>query len=412
MIRSMYTAVAGLRSHQTMMDVVGDNIANVNTSGFKKSQVVFADMLSQTLNGAGAPTQQLGGTNPAQIGLGVKVASIAKNFGQGALQRTGRDLDMSIEGDGFFVLRSAGEEHFTRAGSFFLDADGRLTTSSGGLVQGWQADAEGVIDNTEPVTGLKIAVGEQITPIPTSEVTLGGNLSSDAPIGESSFAGLDVFDLQGNPIAVNLTFEKTAPNEWTITGTYGDNGDALPLTDNVLTFGNDGELIGPADFSINIAAGAIPNAGAVEMFVAGKGARRFTQFGGSTAINAINQNGSSTGTLQSVSVGQDGVIVGAYSNGQVRPIAQVALATFSNAEGLERVAGSAFRASINSGLAQVGSAGSGGRGLMAPGVLEMSNVDLAEEFTQLIRAQRGFQANSRVVTSSDELLQEIVNLKR
>ncbi len=412
MIRSMYTAVAGLRAHQTMMDVVGDNIANVNTAGFKKNQVVFADMLSQTLNGAGAPRENLGGTNPAQVGLGVKVSSVAKNFGQGALQRTGRDLDMSIEGDGFFVLQFAGEQHFTRAGSFFLDADGRLTTSDGGLVQGWQADAQGVVDPSETTKGIKVAVGDQITPVPTSEVSLGGNLSSEAPIGTEAFAGLDVFDLQGNPIAASLTFTKTAINEWTVSGTYGDNGDVLALTDNILTFGVDGELIGPADFSIDFAAGAVPNAGAVEMFISGTGARRFTQFGGSTSINAINQNGSATGTLQSVSVGQDGTVVGAYSNGQVRPIAQVALATFSNAEGLERVGGSAFRSSINSGLAQIGLAGSGGRGLMAPGTLEMSNVDLAEEFTQLIRAQRGFQANSRVVTASDELLQEIVNLKR
>lgn len=412
MIRSMYTAVAGLRSHQTMMDVVGDNIANVNTAGFKKNQVVFSDMLSQTLNGAGAPTEGLGGTNPAQIGLGVKVAAIAKNFSQGALQRTGRDLDMSIEGDGFFVMEFAGETHYTRAGAFFLDADGRLTSPNGGLVQGWQADSTGVIDTTATVEGLKIPVGAQITPTPTSEISLGGNLSSDAQIGETAFAGLDVFDLQGNPIAVSLTFEKTNTNEWTITGTYGDNGDVLALTDNVLSFGVDGELTGPADFNVNIAAGAIPNAGAVDMTIGGVGERRFTQFGGSTAIAAINQNGSSTGTLQSVTVGQDGVLVGAYSNGQVRPIAQVALATFSNAEGLERVSGSSFRNSTNSGLAQVGTVGSGGRGLMAAGVLEMSNVDLAEEFTQLIRAQRGFQANSRVVTASDELLQEIVNLKR
>ncbi len=412
MIRSMYTAVAGLRIHQTMMDVVGDNIANVNTAGFKKSQVVFSDMLSQTLNGAGAPTEQLGGTNPAQVGLGVKIASIAKNFTQGALQRTGRDLDMAIEGDGFYVLQFAGEQHFTRSGAFFLDAEGRLTTSNGGLVQGWQADGAGVIDTTATIEGLRIPVGAQITPTPTSEVSLGGNLSSDAPLGATSFAGLDVFDLKGTPIAVSLTFTKTAVDEWTITGTYGDAADTLALTDNVLTFGSDGELVAPVDFSVNIAAGAIPNAGAVEMLIGGNGARRFTQFGGSTAINAINQNGSATGNLQSVSVGQDGVLVGAYSNGQVRPIAQIALATFANTEGLERVSGSAFRASTNSGLAQVGTVGSGGRGLMAAGVLEMSNVDLAEEFTQLIRAQRGFQANSRVVTASDELLQEIVNLKR
>lgn len=412
MIRSMYTGVAGLRSHQTMMDVVGDNIANVNTAGFKKSQVVFSDMLTQTLNGAGAPTEQIGGTNPSQIGLGVKIAAVAKNFSQGALQLTGRDLDMSIEGDGFFALEFAGEQHFTRAGAFFLDAEGRLVTSNGGLVQGWQADGEGEIDTTRTTDGIKVPVGAQITPKATSEISFGGNLSADAGIGSTSFAGLDVFDLQGNPIPLSLTYTKTAANEWTVSATHGDAGDPVALTDNVLTFGPDGELTGPVDFTVNIAAGEIPETTAIEIVIGGDGQRRFTQFGGATAINAINQNGSATGTLQSVSVGQDGVLVGAYSNGQVRPIAQIALATFANVEGLERVSGSAFRASTNSGLAQVGTVGTGGRGLMAAGVLEMSNVDLAEEFTQLIRAQRGFQANSRLVTASDELLQEIVNLKR
>lgn len=412
MIRSMYTAVSGLRSHQTMMDVVGDNIANVNTAGFKKNQVVFADLLSQTAKGASSPTEGLGGTNPAQVGLGVRVASIAKNLSQGPLQQTGRDLDMSIEGDGFFVLEYAGERTYTRAGAFFLDSEGSMTSSDGGLVQGWQADGSGEIDTTASVGSLKIPVGAQIAPTPTSYVSLGGNLSAGSEIGDTTYAGLDIYDLKGNAIAVSLNIEKTDDDEWTITGTYGDDAEPLDLVDNILTFGPDGELVTPADLSINIEAGAIPNGGDVEMVIGGTGERRFTQFGGSTSINAINQNGSATGSLQSISVGQDGIVSGSYSNGKVLPIAQIALATFSNAEGLDRVSGSSFRASTNSGLAQIGTVGSGGRGLMASGKLEMSNVDLAEEFTQLIRAQRGFQANSRVVTASDELLQEIVNLKR
>lgn len=412
MIRSMYAAVSGLRSHQTMMDVVGNNIANVNTSGFKKSQTIFQDVLSQTINGAGAPTEGLGGTNPAQVGLGTSVAAVAQNMAQGSLQTTGRDLDMAIEGDGFFMIDVSGEQLYTRAGAFFIEADGRLVASNGGLVQGWPADQNGVINSASTPGSVRIWTGNQITPVATSEVNFGGNLPGNAEIGDVEFGGLNVFDAQGNAIALDLTFTKTAEDQWSVGATYGDAATPITLTDNVIQFDVNGEVTAPADFSVNIAAGQIPDVGDVSLTIGGAEERRVTQFGGASSVTATYQNGSATGSLQSVSVGRDGVIVGVYSNGLVQPIAQIAVAAFANPEGLERVSGSNWRSSTNSGLAQVGTVGTGGRGLMAPGTLEMSNVDLAEEFTTLIRSQRGFQANSRVVTTSDELLQEIVNLKR
>ncbi len=412
MIRSMYAAVSGLRSHQTMMDVVGNNIANVNTIGFKRSQVLFADVLSQQSVGAGAPTAALGGTNPAQVGLGVSVAAIAQNLAQGSLQVTGRDLDIAIQGDGFFMIDQSGEDMFTRAGAFFLDADGRLVTNDGGLVKGWSADTTGVIDGGTAPGIVRVPIGDQNPPIVTSDVKFGGNLSADAAIGDQFFGGLSVFDLQGNPIDLDLTFEKTAANEWTVSATYGSAETAIALSDNVLSFGPNGELTAPTDFDVNVAAGQIPGVGAVTFTVGGQGERRITQFGGGSSVSAITQNGAAAGMLQSIRVGTDGIVVGSYSNGLVKPIAQIALANFSNPEGLERVTGSNWRVTSNSGLPQVGATSTGGRGSIAAGTLEMSNVDLAEEFTALIRSQRGFQANSRVVTSSDELLQEIVNLKR
>lgn len=412
MIRSMYAAVSGLRSHQTMMDVVGNNIANVNTTGFKKSEVLFKDVLSQMMSGASAPTSVLGGTNPAQVGLGVSVANIAQNLGQGSLQVTNRDLDLAIQGDGFFVVDKGGEQMFTRAGSFSLDSTGRLVNSEGALVQGWSADAAGVIDGGVLPGAVRIPVGNQNPPVVTSDVKFGGNLSAEAPTGEKFFTGLSVFDSQGNPVNLDLTFEKTNPNEWTVTATSGANAAPITLTDNVLTFGANGELTAPADLNINMAAGQIPGVGDVTFTIGGNGERRITQYGGSSSVSAITQNGSAAGMLQSLRVGTDGVVVGSYSNGLVKPIARIALANFSNPEGLERVTGSNWRVTPNSGIPQIGSSGTGGRGSVAAGTLEMSNVDLAEEFTALIRAQRGFQANSRVVTSSDELLQEIVNLKR
>lgn len=413
MIRSMYAAVTGLRSHQTMMDVVGNNIANVNTHGFKKSQALFREVLSQTVTGSRAPGEAIGGTNPAQIGLGTSVGAISQNMEQGALQRTGRTLDIAIEGDGFFVTEFAGERLYTRAGSFYVDAEGRLVTTDGALIQGWQADATGSVDPSLNPTDMRIPIGRNIEPAATTRVQLGGNLPADALVGDDVVLNVTVYDQQGLPIDVQLTLTKTAANEWTATGAYGDPLTAFALTDNVMTFDATGELVTPADFNLNIAAGVLPNAAAIELTVGGADvSTRITEYGGLASTAVILQNGSATGSLQSLSVGADGVITGSYSNGQLKPIGQIALANFANPEGMERVTGSNWRETANSGLAQVGEAGTGGRGTMASTTLEMSNVDLAEEFTALIRAQRGFQANSRMVTASDEMLQEVVNMKR
>lgn len=412
MIRSMYAAVSGLRSHQTMMDVVGNNIANVNTNGFKKSNVIFQDILSQTRSGAGAPTEELGGTNPAQIGLGVQLSNIAQNFLQGALQTTGRDLDVSIQGDGFFNLEQDGVQLYGRTGSFMVDANGNLVAGSGGFVQGWQADENGVIDNTGAGERLRIPVGEQVAPVTTSNINLGGNLPAESVVGDTHFTSLDVYDGQGSTVDLAITFTKTGTDEWTASAVYGDASTPIALTDNVMQFNGVGRLVTPADAAFDIAAGQIPGLGAVVVTVGGDNAGEVTQLSALGSIAAITQDGSATGQLSGLTVGEDGVITGTYSNGQVKPLAQIGIAAFANPEGLERVSGTMFRASVNSGLAQLGSASSGGRGMIAPGTLEMSNVDLAEEFTNLIRTQRGFQANSRVITTSDEMLQEIVNLKR
>lgn len=412
MIRSMYAAVSGLRSHQTMMDVVGNNIANVNTNGFKKSNVIFQDILSQTLNGSSAPTESLGGTNAAQIGLGVQIGNISQNFSQGALQSTGRDLDLSIQGDGFFNLEQDGVQLYGRSGSFYVDANGSLVGGGGGYVQGWTASPTGVVDNSGPGGRIRIPAGEQVAPVITSEVNLGGNLPAESVVGAQSFTSLDVYDGQGTRVELSVTFTKTAVNEWTVSATYGDAATAVPLSDNVLTFDGTGRIVTPADFGANISAGAIPGLGDIELTLAGDNPGEITQLAALGSIAAITQDGSATGQLSGLTVGEDGIITGSYSNGQVKAIAQVAIASFANPEGLERVTGTMFKTSVNSGLAQLGAAASGGRGVIAPGTLEMSNVDLAEEFTNLIRTQRGFQANSRVITTSDEMLQEIVNLKR
>jgi flagellar hook protein FlgE len=413
MIRSMFSAISGLRTHLTMLDVVGNNIANVNTSGFKGSSVVFQDLLSQTIQGAGAgaPGANIGGTNPSQVGLGVTVGRVSTNFSQGALQQTNRDMDFAIRGDGFFTVKSAGEELFTRAGSLSLDAQGRLVTGTGGIVQGWAADALGNIDTNQPISSISVPVGDLIPPTPTSDVTLNGNLPTGDAVGSSYTTSVEVYDSQGQPILAAFTFTKSATNQWTVTGEYGDPATAFTMTDSVLTFDANGDLSVPADSNMNVAAGQIPGVPAFTVSLASSGGR-VSQYGELATVSVTAQNGSTAGSLQGISVSQEGVLVGSYSNGRNRAIAQFAVSIFANPEGLEKIGDSNFRTTVNSGVAQLNTAGVGGRGLISSGTLEMSNVDLASEFTNLIVAQRGFQANSRVVTASDELLADIVNLKR
>jgi len=422
MLRSMYAAISGLRNHQTMMDVVGNNIANINTTGFKSSSTVFTEVLSQTIRGAGAASNQAGGSNPSQIGLGSRVAAITSSFSQGALQRTNRSTDFAIQGDGFFSIDQGGERMYTRAGSFSVDSLGRLVTQDGGLVLGWQAQNDTIPTNS-PIGPITIPVGDLIPPVRTSVINLGGNLPSDASIGTSIVTGVDVYDAQGAPTDLRFEFTKTATDEWTVVARYLDSAGTLQptppaagqaLAGGVLTFGPTGLLTsgGP----LTVPAGFMPSFPTetieVDLGVAGQ-PNQLSQYGRISSVAINDQDGQSAGSLNGFTVGQDGVLVGSYTNGRTRRIGQLALTTFANPEGLEKAGGSTnYRATVNSGLPQTGVAGQAGRGFISGGALEMSNVDLAQEFTSLIVAQRGFQANSRVVSTSDEMLQEVVNLKR
>ncbi|HVW34219.1 MAG TPA: flagellar hook protein FlgE [Acidimicrobiia bacterium] len=450
MLRSMFSGVSGLRSHQTMMDVIGNNIANVNTVGYKAGSVVFQDLLSQTIRGAGVPGAGLdgaGGTNPAQVGLGVTVAGISNNFTQGASQLTGRATDLSIQGDGFFVVRDNSQQLYTRAGSLNFDALGRLTTADGSILQGWTADANGVINANAAVGDLSMPLGQSTAPQVTTTIRLGGNLPADAAVGTSIVTSLTVYDKQGTPIDAKFTFTKSAADTWDVTATMPDTEALIPPNTTMpdVTIGSatikwdptanppafstlDNTQVPPAyvpgltlDLTpgspTSTVAGATPTtgswAGTITVdFGATADPTALRQFAGQSSVAALSQDGSALGTLQSFTIGQDGVVTGVFSNGRTRAIGQIALAGFSNASGLEKTGNSLYRASVNSGLPQIGQAGSGGRGTLSGSTLEMSNVDLAQEFTNLIIAQRGFQANSRVITASDELLQDLVNLKR
>jgi len=401
MLRSLFSGISGLRAHQTMLDVTGNNIANVNTAGFKSSQVQFQDTLSQVLTNAGAAQPGVGGTNPAQVGLGVKVAGITTNFQQGASQLTNRQTDMMISGDGFFVVEKGGEQLYSRAGAFSFDALGQLVTPDGGMVQGWAADGVGIIDLNSPLTALRLPVSTLMGAEATNSATFEGNLPYDAAAGITLNRQVDVFDGTGAPHSMNLGFTRTAAG-WSVTGTVA--GTTSTQTGTV-TFKTDGTLNA-------IAFAALPPDTTVGTKAITVDLTKLTSFAGLETVAAADQNGRAAGGLQSFAINSDGTLLGSFSNGLKQAIGRVAIGNFGNPSGLEKSGSSLYRPTVNSGDAQVGAAGSGGRGSLSGGSLEMSNVDLSAEFTNLIVAQRGFQANSRVITTSDEVLQELVNLKR
>lgn len=408
MMRSMYAAITGMRSHQTYLDVVGNNISNVNTTGFKASRVTFEDLLSQTLRGAGV-NADTGGTNPAQVGLGVKVSAISRVHTQGALQATGVTTDLAILGDGFFALRTPTEVLYSRAGAFNLDAQGRIVDGNGNVLQGWMADNTGAVDPNQPIQDLVVPVGGALVPNPTSTVLLGGLIPADAAVGYVVTRAADVYDDQGVAVPLTFSWTKTAANTWQLD--IDDPGGTISST-SVSFNPTTGE---PTPGSVTIPAasfttGTWTNPVVVD-FAVGDPAG-VLQFAGGETFTVRDQDGYSAGVLTGFSISPAGTINGTYSNGRTLTIGQVALVNFNNPVGLESVGQNLLRVTVNSGLPQVGLPNTGGRGALTPGAVEMSNVDLATEFTNLITAQRGFQANTRVVTSSDELLAEIVNLKR
>jgi len=391
MLRSLFSGISGLRAHQTMLDVTGNNIANVNTSGFKASQAQFQDTLSQVLTNAGGAQAGVGGTNPAQVGLGVRTAGVSTNFQQGAAQLTNKSTDMMISGDGFFVVSKGGEQLYSRAGAFSFDSTGQLVTTDGGLVQGWAADATGVIDPNGALTDLRLPIATLMGAAATANASFEGNLPIDVATGTVLNRSIEVYNAAGTVSALDLAFTRTAAG-WSISAAIGATN-----TTSTMTFNADG----------TIATGGTFTVGAVDVDLS-----TLTGFAGLSTVAGLEQDGRSAGTLQSFTINSDGTLLGSFSNGLKQAVGRVALAAFTNPSGLEKAGNSAYRTSVNSGDPQVGTAGSSGRGSLTGGALEMSNVDLSAEFTNLIIAQRGFQANSRVITTSDEVLQELVNLKR
>jgi flagellar hook protein FlgE len=412
MLRSMYSGISGMKNFQTKLDVIGNNIANVNTYGFKKGRATFQDLMNQTVSGASRATENRGGQNAMQVGLGSTLSTIDTIQTQGSVQTTGRALDVAVSGDGFFVVRQGNNDLYTRAGNFYLDSNGSLVTGQGSLVQGYPVDASGKVDRST-VADITLDTDTMMPPQATTNVSFDGNFQvglTDAE--EPVIIQFKAKDSLGQDLPFSVEFENNENNKWNYEVKYlGDNPNDVSFdggNTGTVAFLKDGKFdpastIGVLDLTLD--NNAEPNQQVTLDF------SNLTQFDSPTSAGVDTVNGNAEGALESFNIGSSGEVNGVFSNGEVRVLSQLVLATFSNAEGLTKAGNNLFQASNNSGLPNVGTAGEG-RGSLLAGSLEMSNVDLSEEFTEMITAQRGFQANTRIITTSDEILQELVNLKR
>ena len=463
MMRSLYSGVSGLQNHQTRMDVIGNNIANVNTTGFKRGRVNFQDMISQQLSGAAKPTEEKGGVNPKEVGLGMTVAAIDTVFTQGNLQSTGISTDIAIQGNGFFIEKNGEKSYYTRAGAFSLDQNGTLVNPANGMrVQGWMArelNGEMVIQTAATPTDLTIPVGSKDPAKATQNINFACNLNKNTPeipenANEADIAKgtwnteFKIYDSFGNEHLLNVNFTRVRgnPNQWTASVQIDpDNADftqtrvGLGTTDGVentftVSFDNNGTLQAVTDSAGNNsnptgeiilqASYTVPESNAdadgnpyrqtmnINLGTIGSMINTVTQSASASSTKAFYQDGYTLGYLENFKIDSTGTITGVYSNGTNRAIGQLAMATFANQNGLEKAGDNTYVKSNNSGEAKINASGIAGAGSMLAGALEMSNVDLTEQMTDMIVTQRGFQSNAKTITTADTLLETVLSLKR
>lgn len=463
MMRSLYSGVSGLQNHQTRMDVIGNNISNVNTTGFKRGRVNFQDMISQQVGGAAKPTEELGGVNPKDVGLGMTIATIEQVFSQGNLQTTGVSTDVAIQGNGFFILKDGDESFYTRNGQFGLDSNGTLVNPANGQrVQGWMArdlNGEQIVQTAATPTDLVVPVGSKDPAKATENVLFACNLNKNTPEIQEGASASDIakgtwgieekiYDSFGKEHLLSVSFTKVpgVPNSWQATvNVDADNADftqtrvGLGTTDGVqntfiVNFDNYGQLASVEDSSGNISnqegeiilqsSFTVPEANAdengnpyrqtfsINLGTIGSMKNTITQSVSPSSTKAYSQDGYKLGYLDNFKIDSSGTITGVYSNGTNRVIGQLALATFANDRGLEKAGNNTYVETNNSGQANIGESGIAGKGSLLAGALEMSNVDLSEQMTDMIVTQRGFQSNAKTIQTADTLLETVLSLKR
>lgn len=435
MLQALLAGVASIKAQQTRMNVIGNNLANVNTAAYKGGRVTFQDMLAQTIRGASRPNDNNGGTNPIQYGLGVLIAGTDVNNEQGSLNATNRPTDMAIQGNGYFMVSNGDRAAYTRDGGFDLDANGDLVhRATGERVLGWnfvEQQNSSTSDVITPSSSLNIPLGRLNASRVTSEVEYQGNLdgatTAGVPAGDPSnwTTTMRVFDSLGGSHNIKVEFynrqDLPGPPPAAISSfdfrVLDDAGNVLTTAGPSLQFDANGKMTNPSDptlaASLRTVSVQVPEgAGGPLDFDVTLNFDRIRQLKTDSQVNASNQDGFPPGELQGFSINPDGMITGLFTNGLTQDLGQIALSIFPNPGGMERMGNNLWRNTDNSGVPVTGTPRSGGRGVVNSGYLEQSNVDIGAEFTDLIVTQRGFQANTRVVSTVDEMLQDLINMKR
>jgi flagellar hook protein FlgE len=414
MFAAFSTALSALDANGVAVDVVGNNLANMNTPGYKDSAAYFRDLVSESL-----------GAGQTQLGFGVAAPLTVREFTQGAIQASSGPLDAAIQGSGFFVVNNDGATQYTRAGNFQVDLSGNLLTPTGEQVQGWMA-TNGVVNTGGAISNITVPVGSTEAPVATKNISLSANCDASAASGSASdwSASITVYDSQGTSHVLSVNFEKTAANTWsyavTLPGADVSAGTAgtpyaISGASGSLTFDSNGQLTSPAAGSpITFTIPGLSD-GASDMNLSwnlynANGTGALTQFDQASATSANTQDGSAAADLTQVTMGNGGQLLANYSNGQQVVVGQLALANIRNPQTLLAVGNNEFQVTADTAQPAVGAPGTGGRGTIVGGAMESSNVDMAHELTELIVLQSAYQASSKVVTTVDTLAQATTNL--
>jgi flagellar hook protein FlgE len=410
---SFSTALSGLDSESQALSVISNNLANLNTVGYKDARPQFQDLFYQQIGTSGDG-------NPVQVGVGATVGAIPALFTQGSIQSTGVPTDVAIQGNGFFVIDHNGLRTYTRAGDFSVGANGELLTPDGGVVLGYPA-VSGAINGNATLAPVSIPSGDVSSPKATGNVQIGMNLDANAAVGTTFSSPVAINDTLGGTHMLMFSFTKTAGNTWSYevdipAADVGQTGNPVSIASGTLTFDGNGQLTSPSSDVTGIAITGLADGASGMTFnwnlFDSNGAALVTQVSSPSATSSTEQDGYASGTLVNFNIQGDGTIQGIFSNGQTLSLGQIALASFPNEQGLVRNGSNEFLSSLSSGTANIGAPNTGGRGGFTGGALEQSNVDIATEFAQLILAERGYQANSRVVTTLDRVIQDAIAMQQ
>ncbi len=404
------TALSGLNADSSAINVIGNDLANLNTTGYKASEVDFSDLMSQSI-GVGGITNQ--------VGLGVATPVVVPQYTQGSIQTTGGPTDAAIEGNGFFMVQGQNNQTlYTRDGSFEVNATGQLVTATGQNVLGWSA-VNGTVNPSGAVGALSVPLGATIPATATTSMNLALNLNSQAATGATFSAPVQVIDSQGASHTLTVTFTNAGQNSWNYAVTIPANdlasGGNPSIATGTMTFDANGNLSSPAAAqdpqTLNV-TGLADGASdlTINWNLYSNNAPTITQVAEASGVSGTTQNGFAAGQISNVALQNGGLLVASYSNGQQLTVGQLAMASITNPDSLTSAGNNDLAATATTGTPSVGAAGTGSLGQIASGALESSTVDIAQEFTNLLTFQRSYQANSRVITTMDELTQETINL--